>query len=59
VVDRLIGHVLGVEVGFNGLEIHNASRDDSGSDSSARELKLEFENNFQLLLQLDKLNGRH
>jgi hypothetical protein len=31
---------MGVEVGFDGLEIRHASRDDSGSVSGATELKV-------------------
>jgi hypothetical protein len=29
-IERVIGQVIGVEVGFYGLEIRHASRDDSG-----------------------------
>jgi hypothetical protein len=37
---------MGVEVGFDGLEIRHASRDDAGSDSGATELKASFDLNF-------------
>jgi hypothetical protein len=36
----VIGQVMGVEVGFDGLEIRHASCDDSGSISGATELKV-------------------
>jgi hypothetical protein len=49
---------MGVEVGFVGLEIRHASPDDSGSVSSATELKIFFDHNFQLLLQLNLVSGR-
>jgi hypothetical protein len=39
-IERAIGEVIGVEVGFEGLEMRHASRDDSGSVSSATELKV-------------------
>jgi hypothetical protein len=45
-------------VGFDGLEIRHASRDDSGSVSSAAELKVYFDRTFQLLLQLKQVTGR-
>jgi hypothetical protein len=38
-VEHVIGQVIGVEVGFDGLEIRHASRDDSGSIPSAMEPK--------------------
>jgi hypothetical protein len=38
-IERAIGQVIGVEVGFDGLEICHASRDDSRSVSSVTELK--------------------
>jgi hypothetical protein len=38
--ERIIGQVIGVEMGFDGFEIRYASRDDSGSISSATELKV-------------------
>jgi hypothetical protein len=41
-VQRVIGQVTGVEVGFDGLEIRHASRDDSASFSSVTELKVFF-----------------
>jgi hypothetical protein len=49
---------MGVEVGFDGLEIRLASRDDSGSVSGATELKVFFDQNFQLFLQLNQVSGR-
>jgi hypothetical protein len=49
---------MGVEMGFDGLEIRHASRDDSGSVSSATELKVFFDHILQLLLQLNQFNGR-
>jgi hypothetical protein len=48
-----IGQVFAVEVGFHGLEIRHASRDNSGSVSCATELKVTTYHTFQLLLQLD------
>jgi hypothetical protein len=44
-----------VEVGFDGLEIRHASRDDSGSVSGAKELK-DFDHNFQFSLQLNQVS---
>jgi hypothetical protein len=49
---------MGVEVGFDGLEIRHASCDDSGSVSGATELEVFFEHNFQLFLQLNQVSGR-
>jgi hypothetical protein len=49
---------MGVEVGFDGLEIRHASRDDSGSVSGATELMVFFDHTFQLLLQLNRVSGR-
>jgi hypothetical protein len=40
VVEHVIGQVIGVEVGFDGLDICLASRDDSGFVSSTTELKV-------------------
>jgi hypothetical protein len=57
-VERVIGQVIGVEVGFDRLEIHHASRDDSGSVPSAMELKVFFDHTLQLLLQLNQVSGR-
>jgi hypothetical protein len=57
-VESVIGQVIGVEVGFDGLEIHHASRDNSGSVPSATELKVFFDHIFQLLLQLNQVSGR-
>jgi hypothetical protein len=54
-VERVIGQVIGVEVNFDGLEILHVSRDDSGSVSSATELKVFFDHTLQLLLQLNGL----
>jgi hypothetical protein len=45
--EGVIGQVMGVEVGFDGLEIRHASRDDSGSVSGEMELKVFFDHNFQ------------
>jgi hypothetical protein len=39
-VERVIGQVTGIEMGFDGLEIRHASRDGSGSVSSATELEV-------------------
>jgi hypothetical protein len=39
-IERVLGQVIGVEVGFDGLKIRHASRDDSGSVPSATELKV-------------------
>jgi hypothetical protein len=39
-VERVIGQVIGVEMGYDGLEIRHVSRDDFGSVSSATELKV-------------------
>jgi hypothetical protein len=57
-VEGVIGQVMGVEVGFDVLDIRHASRDDSGSVSDATELKVFFYQNFQLLLQLNQVSGR-
>jgi hypothetical protein len=57
-IERVIGQVIGVEVGFDGLEICHTSRDDSGSVSSALELKASFDHILQLLLQLNQVSGR-
>jgi hypothetical protein len=57
-VERVIGQVIGVEVGFQGLEIRHASRDDCGSVSSATELKIFFGHILQLLLLLNHVSGR-
>jgi hypothetical protein len=57
-VERVIGQVIGVEVGFDGFLIRHASRDDSGSVSSAMELKAFFEHTLQLILQLNQVSGR-
>jgi hypothetical protein len=48
-----IGQVFAVEVGFYGLKIRHASRDNSGSVSCATELEVTTYHTFQLLLQLD------
>jgi hypothetical protein len=47
-IQRVIGEVIGVEVGFDGLEICQASCDDSGSVSSATERKVFFDHTLQL-----------
>jgi hypothetical protein len=39
-IEPVIGQVIGAEVGFDGLEIRHASRDDSGFVSGATELKV-------------------
>jgi hypothetical protein len=57
-VERVIGHVISVQVGFDGSEFLRVSRDDSGSVSGATELKVFFDHNFQLLLQLTRVSGR-
>jgi hypothetical protein len=49
---------MGVEMGFDGLEIRLASRDDSGSVSDATELKVFFDHSFQFSLQLNQVSGR-
>jgi hypothetical protein len=54
-VERIIGHVVGVEVESVGLEICHASRHDSGIVSSATELKVSLDHNLQLLLQLNSV----
>jgi hypothetical protein len=56
--EGVVGEVLAVEVGFAGLEIRHASRDDSGSVSCATELEVFPYHTFQLLLQLDQVDGR-
>jgi hypothetical protein len=56
-IEQVIGQVIGVEVGFDGLEIRHASRDYSGSVSSATELKVFFDHILQLLLQLNQVSG--
>jgi hypothetical protein len=48
-----IGKVFAIEVGFHGLVIRHASRDNSGSISCATELKVTTYRTFQLFLQLD------
>jgi hypothetical protein len=45
-IERGIEQVMGVEVGFDGLEIRLGSRDDSASVSSATELKIFFDDTF-------------
>jgi hypothetical protein len=55
---RVTRQVTGVEVGFDGLETRHVYRDDSGSVSGARELKLFFEQIFCCFLQLNKVSGR-
>jgi hypothetical protein len=57
--ERVIGQVIGVEVGFDGLEIRQAIRDDSDSVSSATELKVFFDHTLHLLLQVNQVRGRH
>jgi hypothetical protein len=52
-IEQVIGEVIDVEVGFDGLEICHPFHDDSGFVSSATELKVFFDDNFQLLLQLN------
>jgi hypothetical protein len=49
--EGVVGQVLAVEVGFDGLEIRHASRDDSCSVSCATELEVFTYHTFQLLLQ--------
>jgi hypothetical protein len=48
-----IGQVFAVEVGFHGLEIRHASRDNLGSVSCGTELKVTTYHTFQLFWQLD------
>jgi hypothetical protein len=57
-IERVIGQVIGVEVGFDGLETRYASRDDSGSLYSAKEPEVLFDLKFQLFLQLNQISGR-
>jgi hypothetical protein len=45
-------------VGFAGLEIRHASRDDSGFVSAATELNVFLGRSFQMLLQLNQVSGR-
>jgi hypothetical protein len=45
-------------MGFDGLEIRHASRDDCGSVSGATELQDFLDHHFQLLLQLNNFIGR-
>jgi hypothetical protein len=52
-IEGVIGKIIDVEVRFNRLEIRSASRDDSGSVSSAIELRVFFDYTFQLFLQLN------
>jgi hypothetical protein len=56
--EGVVGQVLAVEVGFDGLEIRHASHDDSCSVSYATELTVSTYHTFQLLLQLDQVGGR-
>jgi hypothetical protein len=51
-IERAIGQVMGVEVGFDGLQIRHAPRDDSCSVSSATELKVFFDKQFALAFAL-------
>jgi hypothetical protein len=51
--EGVVGQVLVAEVGFDGSEIHHASRDDSCPVSCATELEVFFDHTFQLLLQQD------
>jgi hypothetical protein len=48
--EGIVGQVLAVEVGFDGLEIRHASPDDSFSVSCATELEIFTYHTFQLLL---------
>jgi hypothetical protein len=48
-----VGQVLAIEVGFLGLEIRHAPRDNSGSASYGTELKVTTYHTFRLLLHLD------
>jgi hypothetical protein len=57
-IERVLGEFIGVEVGFDGLEIRHASRDDSGSITIATEVKVFFDHTFQLFLQLNHISGR-
>jgi hypothetical protein len=57
-IERIIGQVIGVEVGFHLLEIRQSSRDDSGSVSGATELKVFFDRTLQLRLQPSQVSGR-
>jgi hypothetical protein len=57
-IERAIGQVTDVEVGFHVWEIGHASRDGSGSIYSATELKVFFDHTLQLLLQLNQVSGR-
>jgi hypothetical protein len=52
-----VGEVLAVEIGFDGLEIRHASRDDSSSVSCVTELAVSTYHTFQLLLQLNQVDG--
>jgi hypothetical protein len=45
-IERVIGQAIGVEAGSDGLQIGHASRDDSGSVSSATELNVFFDHTF-------------
>jgi hypothetical protein len=51
------GEVISFEVGFYCMEVHHAPCDDSGSVSGTTELKVFFHHVFQLLLQLNQVNG--
>jgi hypothetical protein len=57
-IERVTGQFSGIEVGFDGLEIRHAPRDDSGSVASATELNVSFDHTFQLFLQLNQVSGK-
>jgi hypothetical protein len=50
-IERVTGKLIGVEVGFDGLEIGHASHDDSGTVTCAAELKVFLNHTLQLFLQ--------
>jgi hypothetical protein len=56
--EGVVGQISDVEVGFGGLEIRHASRDDSCFVSCATELDIFTYYTFQLLLQLNQVDGR-
>jgi hypothetical protein len=52
------GQVIGVDVGFDGLEIRDDYRDDRVTVSSATDLEVSFDHTFLLLLQVNQVSGR-
>jgi hypothetical protein len=56
--EREVGQVLSLEIGYDGLEICHASRDNSDSVSCVTELEVSTYRTSQLPLQLNQVDGR-